>query len=201
MKTLGRYGTFVLILPVVCAAALIGPSIGIAQSPTANQADPLTRHLNDVINQGSAVILGMHGSTCNQAGSNGCYFKLRWNSAKANIVPLASGAQNLNGSNPASGSYVGRWFIDDPAVCKGSRGEAEGLLVYSSTEVWGYENSCRITKSVSHGSKTHLTMRCSGEGMPSTGPEQESVEVVEGKLERTLRVDKKPRTFTYSRCP
>lgn len=40
--------------------------------------------------QGRTIILGMHGSACNQVGSKACYFKLTWAGSKAKIEPLNS---------------------------------------------------------------------------------------------------------------
>jgi TonB family protein len=110
--------------------------------------------------------------------------------------------QNLDGANPSAGSYVGRWYVDDPAVCKSPIDDlAEGLLVYSPKEFRGTESSCQIMKSVLRGTKTDLTMRCSGEGMTSAEPDHETLEVVGDKLKRTFREGRRQRTFTYNRCP
>jgi hypothetical protein len=96
-------------------------------------------------------------------------------------------------------SYVGRWFSEKGSECKGEEGETEGLLVYKPKELVGMENTCRISRATPKGAATELTMRCSGEGITST--QREIVEVMGGKLRRTVAVGRKMRTFTYSRCP
>jgi hypothetical protein len=95
--------------------------------------------------------------------------------------------------------WIGRWYSDHVRVCRGRPGETEGLLTFTAKEFIGLENSCRITRVVPKGSAAELTLRCSGEGMTST--DREVVEVVDGKLRRTVVVDGKPETFSYSRCP
>ncbi|WP_249779325.1 energy transducer TonB [Bradyrhizobium sediminis] len=151
--------------------------------------------------QGQTVILGTHGSTCNQVGSNACYFKLTWAGSKAMIEPLNSTAQSQN--SEARGSHLGKWYASDPAVCSNHPDDLNlGLLVYGTKEVWGPdERGCQILKSVSRATKVDLTMRCSVEGTTSAKPEHETLEVVGGKLKLTFREGRKQRTFTYNRCP
>lgn len=94
-------------------------------------------------------------------------------------------------------SYLGRWYIEDPAVCKGPA-DTEGLLVYGPKSVAGYEYSCDVIRTRTRGRRTDITMRCRGEGR--TTIERETVEVVDGRLKRTLKVEGKMRTGDYRRC-
>jgi hypothetical protein len=102
-------------------------------------------------------------------------------------------------SAAAGSPWIGRWYIDDKAVCRGRRSETEGLLVYTATEFFGIENRCRIRSIVPKGTKFELALSCRGEGMTSN--ERETLEVVQGRLHRTVIDGKKTHTFTYSRCP
>ena len=151
--------------------------------------------------QGRSVILGTHGSACNQVGSKTCYFKLTWAGSKAKIEPLDSTAQSQ--SSATSGSHLGRWYRSDPAVCSNHPDDLNlGLLVYGAKEVRGPdERGCEILKSVSRATKVDLTMRCSVEGTTSAKPEHETLQVVGGKLKLTFKDGQKQRTFTYNRCP
>ena len=61
---------------------------------------------------GQAVILGRHGSTCDQVGSNACYFRLTWERSKAKLEPLNTPSQSqsrLNSGSTASETLVKRW--------------------------------------------------------------------------------------------
>ena len=98
---------------------------------------------------------------------------------------------------PQAPSYVGRWYIEDPAVCKGR--DQEGLLVYGAKQVEGYEYSCDVTRTRTKGKRTEVTLRCLGEGRTSI--EKETVEVVDGRLKRTIKVNGKARMVDYHRCP
>ena len=97
-------------------------------------------------------------------------------------------------------AWIGRWYIPKNAgVCKAKAGGAEGLLVYTAKEMFGIENRCRILSTVRKGARTELKLRCRGEG--ETYDDSETVEVVGGKLQRTVTVDGKTVTFSYDRCP
>jgi hypothetical protein len=93
--------------------------------------------------------------------------------------------------------WIGRWYVQSPAVCKTRDGE--GLITYSATDATGYESRCKIASATAQGSKTLLKLRCRAEGQ--TYNEQETLEVVNGKLRRTTMVEGKSRTFDYLRCP
>ena len=105
--------------------------------------------------------------------------------------------------NSGAPSYIGRWVSEedakDPRICKSRQGEGIGLFVYSAKEVIAYEGSCKITNATQVGSKTQLTMRCSSEGETSTV--RETVEVVDGKLNRTVPSQGRQTAITYVRCP
>jgi hypothetical protein len=111
---------------------------------------------------------------------------------------LELSAASAKSASPGS-AWIGRWYIDDKSVCRGQRGETDGLLVYTATEFFGIENRCRIRSIVPKGAKFELALSCRGEGMTSN--ERETVEVVQGRLRRTVIVGRKAETFTYSRCP
>lgn len=96
-------------------------------------------------------------------------------------------------------AYLGRWYIEDPAVCKGPGGDTEGLLVYGRKTVAGYEYACDVVRTHVKGKRTDVTMRCRGEGRTSI--QKEAVEVVDGRLKRTITVKGKLRTVDYRRCP
>lgn len=102
-------------------------------------------------------------------------------------------------SAPPGNSWIGRWYVADPGVCGGRRGETDGLLVYTAKEFFGIENRCRIRSVAPKGAKFELALSCRGEGMTSN--ERETVEVVQGRLRRTVIVGRKAEIFTYSRCP
>ena len=104
--------------------------------------------------QGRAVILGTHGSACNQVGSKACYFKLTWTGSKAKVEPLNLTAQSQ--SSAPSGSHLGKWYASDPAVCSNHPDDLNlGLLVYGTKEVWGPdERGCQILKSVSRATRS-----------------------------------------------
>lgn len=111
--------------------------------------------------------------------------------ATAGIVPAQ--AQTPTASAP----WIGRWYVQSPAVCKTKDGE--GLITYSATDATGYESRCKIASTTPQGQKTLLKLRCRAEGQ--TYNEQETLEVVGGKLRRTVTVEGNARTFDYSRCP
>jgi hypothetical protein len=100
---------------------------------------------------------------------------------------------------PPAQSYLGRWYIEDPAVCKGPAGDTEGLLVYGRKAVEGYEYACDIVRTRRTGPRTEISTRCRAEGR--TYVDTESVEIADGLLKRTIRVEGKVRTGEYRRCP
>lgn len=100
---------------------------------------------------------------------------------------------------PQVPSFVGHWYVEDPAVCKGSGGNTEGLVVYTPRRMEAYENLCDIVRTRAAGPRTDLTMRCRAEG--TTSVEKETVEVVNGRLRVTFHINGKTRSFDYRRCP
>ncbi len=96
-------------------------------------------------------------------------------------------------------AYVGRWFVSSAAECKRERGHPGGGITYTATQLLGAENTCKIVRTAKKGTTTELSLLCRGEGVTSKG--SETVEVVQGKLRRTVKVEGKLTTFTYSRCP
>jgi hypothetical protein len=96
-------------------------------------------------------------------------------------------------------SYLGRWYIEDPAVCKGAAGDTEGLLVYGRNTIEGHEYACDVVRARTKGPRTEISMRCRAEGRTSI--EKETIEIVEGRLKRTIKVEGKLRTGDYRRCP
>lgn len=99
----------------------------------------------------------------------------------------------------ADGAWVGRWYTGKSNVCAGQRGVSEGLLVYTPKTMSGYENECDIERIIPVGREVELVIKCSGEGM--TSREREYLEVIDGKLRRTVNVGRERQTFTYDRCP
>jgi hypothetical protein len=96
--------------------------------------------------------------------------------------------------------WIGRWYVPlNAGLCKAKAGGAEGLLVYTAKHMFGMENRCRILSTVRKGTKAELKMRCRGEG--ETSEETETLEVVGGRLQRTVTLDGKAVTFSYNRCP
>lgn len=112
----------------------------------------------------------------------------------------ATVAQAGPAPSSAAGSYIGRWYDGtDRSVCKEQPGTADGLLVYTEKEAMGLESWCRIAGKKVTGDRTDLTLRCRGEGYSSTS--QESLQVVGGRLQRTVIEGRKRYVFTYNRCP
>jgi len=102
-------------------------------------------------------------------------------------------------TGPKAQPWIGRWYIEDPAVCKGPAGDTEGLLVYGPRTAEGYEYACDIARAHRSGARTDITLRCQAEGRTSI--QKETVEVVDGRLRRTIKVEGKIRTGEYRRCP
>src|SRR5262249_59407614 len=107
--------------------------------------------------------------------------------------------QDVASAQSRNPPYVGSWFTASPAECKRPRRHPEGAIVYTATEAFGAESACKIVKATKKGNGTELSMLCRAEG--NTEKSSEFVEVVAGKLRRTVDVEGKPMTFTYSRCP
>ena len=74
-----------------------------------------------------------------------------------------------------------------------------GLLVYGPRTAEGYEYACDIARAHRSGARTDITLRCQAEGRTSI--QKETVEVVDGRLRRTIKVEGKIRTGEYRRCP
>lgn len=152
---------------------------------------------------GRTVTFDTHGSACNQVGSTPCHFMLRWDGSKAKVERLASNIQNQAVAVSDRPSHLGKWYVSDPAVCNNDPNDLNlGLLVYSTKEVWGPdETGCQIRKSTSRGGKIDLTMQCSTEGTTNTALDHETLEVIGDKLKRTIREGRKQRTSILNRCP
>ena len=110
-----------------------------------------------------------------------------------------SQAQQAPRPKTADGAWVGRWYTGRSNVCAGQRGASEGLLVYTPKTMSGYENECDIERITLVGRGVELVTKCSGEGTISR--EREYLEVIGGKLRRTVHVGRERQTFTYTRCP
>jgi hypothetical protein len=98
----------------------------------------------------------------------------------------------------AGGAWVGKWTDASQNLCKGEPGQTEGLLVYSTKVVIGLENRCEVKRLKQVGPGVELSMTCYGEGMKSD--EREILNVVNGKLVRTVVIDGKTRSFSYELC-
>jgi hypothetical protein len=114
-------------------------------------------------------------------------------------IGLSSLVGGGNQAGAAEPSYVGRWYVGDASTCKGKKGETQGLVVYTTQELSAYDSKCKIQRAVAKGPGFELWMRCRAEG--ETSNDREYVEVRDGKLRRTVVVERKPVTFTYPRCP
>lgn len=99
----------------------------------------------------------------------------------------------------AGGAWVGKWYTGRASLCKGRPGETEGLLSYSTSKVDGMETSCDVTKITRRGKGVNLALACAGEG--TEWRDNEYLEVVQGKLKRTVLIERKKKTFSYDRCP
>jgi hypothetical protein len=115
------------------------------------------------------------------------------------LTMLPAGSAFAQGHATQSPPYLGRWYIEDPAVCKGPAGDTEGLLVYGRKTVEGHEYACDVVRARIKGPRTEITTRCRAEGR--TTIEKEALEVVDGRLKRTIKVEGKMRTGDYKRCP
>lgn len=102
-----------------------------------------------------------------------------------------------------SRSYIGKWYDDDQSVCKTKLGEpnknGSWAIGYTEKETFGHESRCRIVRAIPRGTAVELSLLCSVEGM--TSREKELVEVVGGRLRRTVSENGKLSTSTYTRCP
>jgi hypothetical protein len=99
----------------------------------------------------------------------------------------------------AGGAWVGKWYTGRSSVCKGVPGETEGLITYTTSKAEGLETACDIKKITRRGNGVEIDLACAGEGQEWR--ETEYLEVVQGRLKRTVLVERKRQTFTYSRCP
>lgn len=96
--------------------------------------------------------------------------------------------------------YVGRWYVDDPRVCRGRSGETEGLMTYTDRQAIGYENRCDILSATPAANRVELQLKCTGEGMTSRS--REVVQLLRnGQLSRIDFDGPKPSKFEYKRCP
>ena len=95
--------------------------------------------------------------------------------------------------------WIGRWYVDDPKVCRGRAGETEGLLVYTKKDFFGYENRCAITQAIRRRSDFELKMRCRGEGRNYS--HKEIVGDASGQLRRDVEDGRRVESYIYSRCP
>ena len=91
-----------------------------------------------------------------------------------------------------SGSYIGRWYVEDQKECRHKAGESAELVTYTQDRVVGPEISCKVLKATPRGSATELDLVCNGEGQRGVR-QKERVQVVNGRL---VVGDAK-----YLRCP
>lgn len=96
--------------------------------------------------------------------------------------------------------FVGRWYAENPRVCRGRAGETEGLLTYSERQFQGYENNCDILSVTPAANRLEMRLKCFGEGNSSL--EREVVQLLRnGDLSRTTFGGARPQSFQYKRCP
>lgn len=159
--------------------------------------------IEEVARQGEWAIVKFNGKKASRFEVNRCHFSYSTEDLKEFLtIDSCQRAQEVD-KRPefmtAGGSWVGKWHIGDTKVCRGKPGDAEGLLVYSTTKMFGYENECDVKKIEPRGTGVELTMTCYGEGETST--ERETLDVTNGKLIRSIRTSRKTERFTYNRCP
>lgn len=95
--------------------------------------------------------------------------------------------------------FVGRWYVQEPKVCKGRPDGTQGLITYTDKKAFGYESRCDIVRATPQGNRIELQLKCRAEG--ETSMERETVELAQGKLKVTKTAAGKVFSFTYSRCP
>jgi hypothetical protein len=96
--------------------------------------------------------------------------------------------------------FIDRWYADgNKKVCNADEGTAEGLLTYKEREFVAIDTVCKFTGIRAAGGRYDISMRCASEGEDSPG--RETLEVQQGKLQRTVVNGRKAVTFTYDRCP
>lgn len=144
--------------------------------------------------RGDTVLIDMHGTACDQAGDIPCTFRIGWSNQNRLATTLVT-KTGVSDEEP----WVGRWYTGDAKVCSGRRGESEGLLTYTATKAIGYESECRIVSKKRRGPATDIILACEGDGMVSR--DRETLEVINGRLRRAVILERRPTTFTYSRCP
>jgi hypothetical protein len=114
------------------------------------------------------------------------------------VMCTAADAQPAPSNAPKHASvppgYVGKWYAGDVKACKAVRRSPEGALVYTATQMFGAESTCKIERATKHGAATELSLLCRAEGQ--TSRDKELVEVVDGKLRRTVTVEGKTMSFT-----
>lgn len=116
------------------------------------------------------------------------------------LFASAVSVATVHGHEMQGGAYLGRWYEGtDRSVCKEQPGTADGLLVYSAKEAIGLENWCRVAGAKTVGPRTDLTLQCRAEGRAERS--RESLEVVGGRLKRTIAEGRKQYVFVYNRCP
>jgi len=110
-------------------------------------------------------------------------------------------AQNADRPNfmTAGGAWVGRWYTGAAKICMSKIGEVEGLSEYTTKKLSGYESECDVERITPVGAGVEVVSKCWSEGEQSR--EKEYLEVVDGKLKRSVMVGRKRMTFTSSRCP
>jgi hypothetical protein len=99
----------------------------------------------------------------------------------------------------AGGAWIGKWVDGSQNLCKGDPAEKkEGVFVYTTKKVSAYESMCDVVGIKQVGPGVEVSMTCYGEGMKSK--EVETLNVVNGRLGRTVVIDRKRKTFWYDRC-
>jgi hypothetical protein len=95
--------------------------------------------------------------------------------------------------------FVGKWYVQNPKVCKSKPGESEGLITYTEKKMFGYEHQCDIARVTPNGKRVELRMNCSGEGEKYR--QTDIVELQGDKLKVTGTAGGRTFSFAYHRCP
>lgn len=183
----------------ISAGCTSGPAgIAIDTNPS-----PRSMPIEEVARQGEWAIVKFNGKKGARYEINRCHFSYSTEDLKEFLIidscQKAQEPDRRSDFMTTGGAWVGRWYIGDGRVCKGKPGDAEGLLVYSTTKMSGYENECDVKKIEPRGTGVELTMMCFGEG--ENNVEREALDVANGKLVRTIKSGRKQQTFSYHRCP
>lgn len=121
-------------------------------------------------------------------------------SSENDVLNWISQGSSGAGLVPSVKALEGKWYLQNPKVCKGPAGETEGLIVYQGMQVLGYETDCDIRSANANGNSIKLSMVCASEGTESR--ETEIVEFVNSRqIKRISSNGKRRYSSLHTRCP